>query len=298
LNIFLASWKKAYKEAAKTAAGFSPLLVAAERVASTVSQGIHGRRRLGQGDAFWQFRHYHNGDSISSIDWRQSARTDSVFVREKEWKAAQSIWLWGDRSLSMQYSSSDKLPTKQERADLLTLALASLLNRAGERIARLGAGLEPESGRAALIKMCAVLENRKETGENVPVFEFLPRHAHVVLISDFLSDLKNIKLTIRAFSRIGVIGHLLQVVDPAEENLPFKGRVEFEGLEEGEGTALVLDVEDIKEQYLKRLQAHRRALSSICKRARWTFNVHCTDSGAERGLAMLCSSLGNLGNLR
>ena len=52
-----------------------PLLVAAERVASTVAQGVHGRRRVGQGDSFWQFRPYVSGDPVNRIDWRQSARS-------------------------------------------------------------------------------------------------------------------------------------------------------------------------------------------------------------------------------
>ena len=33
-----------------------PLLVAAERVAMTVAQGVHGRRRVGVGETFWQFQ--------------------------------------------------------------------------------------------------------------------------------------------------------------------------------------------------------------------------------------------------
>ena len=38
------------------------LMVAADRVAATVIQGVHGRRRVGQGDAFWQYRPYRDGD--------------------------------------------------------------------------------------------------------------------------------------------------------------------------------------------------------------------------------------------
>ena len=69
-------------------------LGAAERVAMTVTQGVHGRRRVGSGEAFWQFRRYQPGDGADQIDWRQTAKTDRVYVRETEWEAAQSIWLW------------------------------------------------------------------------------------------------------------------------------------------------------------------------------------------------------------
>ena len=115
-------------------------MVAAERVAATVIQGVHGRRRVGQGDAFWQYRPYRAGDSASQIDWRQSARSRHLFVRETEWEAAASVWLWRDGSPSMQYASLRNSDTKARRAELITLALASLLSDAGERVAVLGAG--------------------------------------------------------------------------------------------------------------------------------------------------------------
>jgi uncharacterized protein (DUF58 family) len=82
------------------------LLVAAERVAATVAQGVHGRRRVGQGDSFWQFRRFVPGDAITRIDWRQSAKSgrpmpEGWFIRETEWEAAQTVCLWRDASASM-----------------------------------------------------------------------------------------------------------------------------------------------------------------------------------------------------
>ena len=65
-----------------------PLLVAADRVAATVAQGVHGRRRVGVGDTFWQYRPFVEGDAASRIDWRRSGRSDRVFVRDMEWEAA------------------------------------------------------------------------------------------------------------------------------------------------------------------------------------------------------------------
>ena len=112
------------------------LMVAADRVAATVIQGVHGRRRVGQGDAFWQYRPYRDGDSASQIDWRQSARSRTLFVRETEWEAAASIWLWRDASPSMQYASLKNLDTKALRGELITLAVASLLADAGERVVK------------------------------------------------------------------------------------------------------------------------------------------------------------------
>src|SRR5271156_2368233 len=80
--------------AEELAAQLPPLLVEAERVAVTVSQGVHGRRRVGQGETFWQFRQYEPGDAATRIDWRESAKSQRLYVRETEWEAAQSVWLW------------------------------------------------------------------------------------------------------------------------------------------------------------------------------------------------------------
>ena len=93
------------QRAEQLAATLPPLLVAADRIAATVAQGVHGRRRVGQGETFWQFRRYEPGDPASKIDWRQSAKTQPLFVREMEWAAAQSVWLWRDGSGSMRWRS-------------------------------------------------------------------------------------------------------------------------------------------------------------------------------------------------
>src|SRR5258708_23901898 len=142
------------------AASLPPLLVAAERVATTVAQGVHGRRRVGQGESFWQFRQYEPGDAAQRIDWRESAKSQRLYVRETEWEAAQSVWLWRDASPSMDYASTSLLTTKHARADLLLVALAALLIRGGERASMLGTGLPPLSGRVALGRIAALVDRR------------------------------------------------------------------------------------------------------------------------------------------
>ena len=139
------------RRAEALAASLPPLLVAAERVASTVAQGVHGRRRVGQGDSFWQFRRFVTGDPVGRIDWRQSAKSGRPaphgwFVRETEWEAAQTICLWRDGSPSMRWHSQSVPIEKRERADLLLLALAALLLRGGERVLMLRDGARAVSG--------------------------------------------------------------------------------------------------------------------------------------------------------
>lgn len=268
------------------------LLVAAERVASTVSQGVHGRRRVGDGETFWQFRRYQPGDPAPRIDWRQSAKTDRVYVRETEWEAAQSVWLWRDRSASMRWRSSPERQIKLDRAELLMLALSALLTRGGEQVALLGRRSPPASGRAALLRIAALLERDRPSGadDGLPIVEPLPRHGRLVLFGDFLTPLEEIAQSIGAFARRGVLGHLVQIVDPAEETLPFSGRVLFEGSEH-EGHLLFGRVESVRDDYRKAFARHQAGLREVARSAGWTMLTHHTHHGPNAALLALYLTL-------
>jgi uncharacterized protein (DUF58 family) len=271
------------------AAALPPLLVAAERVASTVAQGVHGRRRVGLGETFWQFRQYQPGDSTQRIDWRESAKTQRLYIREMEWEAAQSVFLWRDTSASMDYASRRELPTKRARADLLTLALAALLVRGGERTTLLGSGVLPSHGRAVLDRLALSFE-RGGSGDNLPPFEPLPRHGHVVLIGDLLAPLEEVHALVARFAANGLKGHLLQVLDPAEETLPFAGRVRFEGFER-ERPILISRVETVREAYVEKLAQHRAGLAAIARATQWSFGTHRTDRPPHTALLALHAAL-------
>jgi uncharacterized protein (DUF58 family) len=267
-----------------------PLMVAAERVAATVAQGVHGRRRVGQGEAFWQFRRYQPGDALQRIDWRQTGKRDRVFIRETEWEAAQSVWLWRDTSPSMRYRSNARLPEKAERADLLTLALMALLIRGGEHFGMIGSGLPPGSGRAALSRFAQSMERSASEDPGLPPDTPLPRNAEVVLIGDFLSPLPEIDRAVRMIAGRGIKGHILQVLDPAEEDLPFTGRTRFEGLE-AEGEALIPRVESVRSEYQSLLAAHVGGLGDIARAVGWSFLSHRTDRPAQAALLSLFVAL-------
>ena len=282
----MASRPDVYHRAEELAAGLPPLLVAADRVAATVSQGVHGRRRVGQGETFWQFRQYHHGDSVQQIDWRQSAKTQSVFVRQTEWEAAQCVWIWRDASLSMGYRSRRRLPLKSERADLLVLALASLLIRGGEYVSLLGAETGPATGRSALNQMALTIEHGQLSQTSLPPLQRVPRYARIVLFSDFFTSLDDIKAALEPYASGGVRGHLIQILDPAEEKLPFQGRVRFVGME-NEGDVLLGRVEGVRENYGQTLENHRKGLDALVRSAGWTLITHRTDRPPESMLMSL-----------
>ena len=275
--------------AEQAASTLPPLLIDANRVAATVSLGSHGRRRAGPGDTFWQFRQYNQSDPAHTIDWRQSAKFGPVFVREREWDAAQTAGLWCDTSPSMSFRSSKKLPGKSERAAVIGLGLASLLLQGGERVQLLGTNVSAGSGRLALIQMAhslqrSIAESEESTLPQVPVS--LPRHAAVVFLSDFLFPIETVETVLSKYAGRTARGHLLQILDPAEENLPYRGRIRFEGLEE-EGNLLIERTEDVRADYLRRLDEHRAKISALANRMGWTFSVHHTDQPPHTALVSL-----------
>lgn len=271
-----------------------PLLVAADRVASTVAQGVHGRRRVGQGDSFWQFRRFVTGDTLARIDWRQSAKSgrgapEGWFIRETEWEAAQTVCLWRDASASMRWRSRQVSVEKRDRADLLLLSLASLLLRGGERLMLMKPDARPIASRSGLDRLAAELQTADDS-TGLPPDIRLPRHGTVVLFSDFLSPLDEIQALVSRFAGVPVKGYLMQILDPAERALPYQGRIRFRGMEK-DGDALIPRVESVRDAYAERLQAQQDGLARMAATAGFGFGVHHTDHPPEMALLMLYTAL-------
>lgn len=278
-------------QAAGIASRLPPLLIAAERIALTVEQGVHGRRRVGRGESFWQFRQYYPGDDLKRLDWRQSAKSDRLYLRQMEWSAAQTVYLWCDVSPSMAYASSRNLPTKLERAQVMLLALATVLSQAGERVALLGSGEPPIAGRNVPERLGERLlrtapAERQEAEDGLPPHALLPAHAHVVMISDFLVPLPELAAIVDRFADQDIHGHLLQVLDPAETDLPFTGRVRFEGLEK-EGNLLISKADLLRGAYHDRLAEHWQGLRDLVTSAGWSCSRHVTNDSATKSLLQL-----------
>jgi len=268
------------------------LTVEAMRVSTTIAQGIHGRRRAGPGETFWQFRQHEAGDAAALIDWRRSASSDHYFVREREWEAAHTIWLWPDLSPSMRFSSHLGSATKRDRALVLMLATAELLVRGGERVGLLGL-TRPTASRRATTRLAQALAEDDRAGlldRSLPPPERLARFSGVILFSDFLDPLEAIAARLAALAAGGASGHLVQVMDPAEETLPYDGRTEFLGLE-GPERWISDRTETLRPAYQARLAAHRAGIVEAARRLGWSFLVHHTDRPASEPLLALIMRL-------
>jgi len=264
------------------------LAMEAQRIAATVAHGVHGRRRSGPGENFWQFRQLQAGDPTHLIDWRRSASSDHLYIREREWETAHTVWLWPDLSPSMAFKSHLSATTKRERALVLMFALGELLIRAGERIAVMGV-TQPSQFRKTTTKIAEMLTARLRDQTliaSTPPEERIGRFASTIWISDFLDPIEQIAPRMRTLAANGTVGHLVQVLDPAEETLPYSGRTEFVGVE-GSERWIADRAEGLRDAYLKRFAAHRDELATLCRNLGWSFAVHHTDKPATEPVLAL-----------
>ena len=311
-----ASADQRIRAAEEAAARLPPLLVEADRVATAVAGGVHGRRRPGQGDSFWEYRPLRHGEAAGRIDWRRSARDGRLFVRETEWEAAQTVCLWRDPSPRMAWRSDAAHPTKAERAALLLLALAALLLRGGERPRLLGpTGLgPPHAGPAALALLGAALDGtpggdgarrrdgdgaprrdgngapRRDFDDTPPAFDAIPPYGTAVLFGDLLDTLPDLTARLAQLAARPARGVLVQILDPAEALLPFRGRVRFRGLA-GEGEMLAPRAETLRNAYQARLATHQASLRRLATEAGFHLVIHDTATPPEHALLAIHQAL-------
>ncbi|MGR3564554.1 MAG: DUF58 domain-containing protein [Heliomarina sp.] len=267
-----------------------PLLARADHLAGTVLLGDHGRRRAGMGDDFWQYRPAQIGDSRRMIDHRRSARGDHQFVREREWQIAQSVMLWVDQGASMRFSSDTHLETKADRARLLGLGIAILLVRGGERVGLTGTALPPRRGKAQIMRLAESFSVDSSEDYAPPEHRAMIPHARALFISDFMGDMSEVRLALTKAADRGVRGVLMQVLDPSEEQFPFRGRTIFESV----GGSLrheTLKANDLRDRYLERLHERREELSQLCRLTGWHYGTHHTGDSAQSALLWLYRAL-------
>jgi len=276
---------------ARTLAESMPrLILEARRIAATVIHGLHGRRRAGPGENFWQYRRFLSGEPARRVDWRRSARDDHLYVREQEWEAAHTVWIWADRSPSMLFKSHLAQESKLDRCLVIAFALAEVLVQAGERVGMPGL-VRPTGSRNVLDKIAnAIIHDITERASLPP--SFAPSGlAEIVVVSDFWSPIGEVRKTLAQLSSSGAHGHILQVVDPAEETFPYSGRVEFVE-PEGAGEITVGRAEAWKSDYEARIARHRTEIRAETDRLGWSFAIHRTDHPATELMLALHARMG------
>lgn len=283
-------------DAEKVGGSLPPLLAEAERLAMTVAFGVHGRRRAGIGENFWQYRRAVPGDVLTQVDWRRSARSDIQYIRQKEWEAAQTVSIWCDDALAMDYKGERSDFTKAERARLLTLALAVLLVKAGERVSLLGTdAAQPRTGELQLNRIAMDLAqdraDRPDYGK--PPQAQYRSSGRAVFLSDFMGDKEQVFPALAHAAQNNVSGVFVQIVDDTEEDFPFDGRTIFRSV----GGSVEFETQRaraLRDAYRKRLAERRELLRDVARNTGWQFTIHRTSESPRAALLWLYMAIGGL----
>ena len=267
------------------------LYVKAARIANTIWEGMHNRNKDGLGDNFWQFRKYEYGDPAHLIDWKKTAKSNETFIQEKELQTLQNFVIWRDTSRSMNFRSSESIDTKLYRANLFTLTLTIILSKSGENIVLNGLKTELlKGGNAVNFVSNQINEKVTDSFKSSPNINEIKNNSDVILIGDFLNNINETEKTIKELSNRGINGIIIQILDPAERFFPYKGRINFNGLE-GEKNILIGKAESVRNDYKKAIKIHIEKLEKLTTSYSWKYILDNSDQDASISLQNICNTL-------
>jgi uncharacterized protein (DUF58 family) len=224
--------------------------------------GQHASSYRGASVEFADHREYTAGDEPRHIDWKVYGRTDRLYVKQYEAETNLDLHLVLDVSRSMDFTSGEV--TKLRCATFIAAALAYIATNQRDAV---GLFLFDRAVRqhvpamtkpAHLARILDILE-AAQPGEDTSITPALmevagglSRRAIIVLLSDLLDEPDEVLRSLGYFRHQGQDVIVLQLMDPAELKLDYRGTVAFEDLETSE--RLSVEVADMRATYLAELR--------------------------------------------
>jgi uncharacterized protein (DUF58 family) len=213
----------------------------ARQVVEGYMAGEHKSPFHGFATEFAQHREYVPGDDLRHLDWKVLGRTDRLHLKQYEQETNFVAHLLLDGSESMKYGSAQLNKLQYGKVMAACLSYLILLQRDAVAVnvfdARVREHLPRTDNRAAIHNILRVLADFQPTETtNLPrvlhdLATQVRRRGIVVIISDLFDDEEKI---LQGIQHLRFVGHeviVFQVLDPAELEFPFRGTVEFVGLE-------------------------------------------------------------------
>lgn len=248
--------------------------IQARQVVEGYMAGEHKSPYRGFAIEFSQHRQYVPGDDTRHLDWKVLGRSDRYYIKQYEQETNFVAHLLVDGSESMRYGSH-KI-TKFDYAKTVAACLAYLVLLQRDAVA-LGIfdtetrSYFPRTDNLSsvhnLMQLLSAFQPEQKTNIGGALHEMarqVKRKGIFILISDCFDDVDEVLRGIQHLRFSGSEVILFHVMDPAELTFPFKGVVEFRGLEKEE--KLIARPADLRKSYLKEINGFIDTLRSGCER--------------------------------
>ncbi|MBN2052119.1 DUF58 domain-containing protein [Candidatus Woesearchaeota archaeon] len=257
-------------------------LVIKKRVLSRY-QGERASHAEGQGLVFADYKDYVPGDDFRAVDWRVYARTDKFFIKRFEEERNMTVHVIVDASASMDYG---RKITKFDYASMIGLGFAYMALKNNEKFnfSTFSEGLnylKARKGWNQLMNILSILEKLKVTGKSAFTKSFdeykkyMRSKSFIVIISDFLYDIEEIKAALSRFTKHEVI--IIQVLDPEERRLALYGDCVLEDSEFHTKLRTFISNRLIS-NYRNKIETHIRAIKDTCEHMDYDFISVTTDT--------------------
>lgn len=275
-------------------ATIADLQLLARTVVEGLMTGLHRSPQSGASIEFDQYRPYTQGEPLRFVDWKLYGRTDRLHVKQFEDETNLRCTILLDCSASMGYGSV--VPDKFEYARMLTACLAMILHRQRDQAGfvayhnELLTYLPPRGTRAhrqRLFTELAQLESAGQTDTAAALHylgDVLAPRGMVVLISDLLQPLDEVRTQLRTLRarRHDVV--VFQITDPAERTFPFDATATFVDAESGAEQYAVPD--SVREAYLENRSRHFDVIQAECAAHEIQYLEVGTDEPLDRALQL------------
>ena len=258
------------------------LLSNSSLILKNIYEGLHSTRFAGKGENFWQFKEYSQGENVASIDWRKSASSKKILIKQNEKELSKTIYLYFDNSLSMNYRSNYSSHSKLYISALLTLSLCKLFSYNKEEVFIFNSEVKPIkcSNNINNFNNSFLTNNKKH---NLPDLNFFKDKSLCFFFSDFMYEKKDLNKLLYKFKKRGIIGYLIQVLDPMEISLKFQANVMLKDLETKKIMSLHND-KDILNAYQRKLNELEMELKKICFNSGWKYLKFITNQNISKFL--------------
>jgi len=211
----------------------------------------------GRGIDFHDLREYTHGDDVRSIDWNTTARTAEPYVKQFIERRELNIYIAIDISSSSNYGSVKF--SKRKIAAIISAIFSLSAAKNGDKVGLIlfsntveffSAAKKGSANCMRILREVLLFPHKNKESNPACALEFLLKHqtrkSLILLASDFLcSDFeKSLKVS---SSKNDIIA--IQLVDPAERDLPRVGKVRLTDPETGTSQTVQTRSENIRQIY-------------------------------------------------